>query len=82
MECERCKGIFYKTCFCYDGSFPTICRDCLTQEEYLEFVQPPLTKWMSGLTPKEKSLVLREIFIENSKEHNEKSDKENFRQVR
>lgn len=57
IECNVCKTICRA-----DPRDGRACRYCYTQ--HLEFMKPELTKWMIGLTPFEKSKLLKEVMMD------------------
>lgn len=56
--CKRCVRFVFEELF-YEG-IQDNCKNCVTQEEYFDYIQPNITKLMHGLSVQEKQHIIRE----------------------
>lgn len=71
ITCKRCNELKEAWSFYEESALPGVCEKCFTKQEYLDHVQPPLTKLMRGLKPTQKARIIRELLKQHKKKQME-----------
>jgi hypothetical protein len=61
-KCNNCLSKIHE-CKFFSEEYKS-CKKCCTDEEVNSYVRPPLSKWMDGLTPTKKVLIIKQILKE------------------
>lgn len=61
LICSKCKENKNEEKFFVDSEYPNQCIDCFNKKQLNEYLQPPLTKAMKGLTAQNKKMLIKEM---------------------
>lgn len=75
-KCIRCAKNKTKAEFILDSQLKDVCRPCFRRKEIVDYIQPPITKAMSDLEPKEKQLIIKRLIDDYKKKERFKESKQ------